>query len=132
MVTKARSVVCAGQRRDGKPCRASATIGPHCIGHAPSLASKRQQARRQGGRNKATSIRLSKLMPIRLVPIFERLEMALTELHEGTLEPRVGGAMASVATALIRCVQAGEIEERLRRLEERQPQARGNNRRGWR
>jgi hypothetical protein len=67
-------------------------------------------------------------MPIRLVPVFERLETALTELHAGTLDPRVGGAMASVAGALIRCVQAGEIEERLRRLEERQPQADGNGR----
>jgi len=128
MVAKARSVVCVGQRRDGSPCQAPATIGPYCIGHAPSLADKRQAARRQGGRNKARSVRLSKLMPIRLIPIFERLETALTELHEGTLDPRAGAAMASVAGALIRCLQAGEIEERLRRLEERQP---NNNGRRW-
>jgi len=119
MVTKGRSVVCVGKRRDGSPCQAPATIGPYCIGHAPGLADKRQEARRQGGRNKANNIRLSKLMPLRLLPIFQRLETALAELHAGELDPRAGAAMASVAGALIRCLQAGEVEERLRRLEAR-------------
>ena len=58
-------------------------------------------------------------MPARLVPIWGQLETALTEVHDGTLDPRAAAAMAALARALVAVLQAGELEERLRRLEER-------------
>jgi hypothetical protein len=123
MVTKARPLLCAGQRRDGQPCRAPATIGPHCIGHAPALARKREQGRREGGLNKARAIRLGRLCPPRLVKTFNILEQVLDELHKGTLPPQVGSAMAAVAGQMARILVAGEIEARLRALEARQARA---------
>lgn len=46
------------------------------------------------------------------------LGQALRECYDGRLEPRRLGAMAAGASALVRIVQAGELEERLRRLEQ--------------
>jgi hypothetical protein len=129
MVTKARPVLCAGQRRDGQPCRAPATIGPHCIGHAPVLAEKRQEARRRGGRNKASVIRLGRLCPPRLVKTFDLLEQVLDELHKETLPPQVGSAMAAVAGQMARILVAGELEARVRLLEAARPQASSDGRR---
>jgi hypothetical protein len=50
--------------------------------------------------------------------VAERLERALNEVHDGELDPRAATAMASLAGALVRVITAGELEERLRRLEE--------------
>ena len=47
------------------------------------------------------------------------LENALGEVHRGELEPRVLSAMVSLAGTLVRTITAGELEERLRALEDR-------------
>lgn len=132
MVTKAQSVLCAGERRDGQHCRAPATIGRYCIGHAPSLEAQRREARRRGGRNKARIARLGKLVPPRLISVYDHLEEALGQVHKGELDPRVATAMAALAGAMVRVLTSGELEERLRRLEERQPQVPGSDGRRWR
>ena len=46
------------------------------------------------------------------------LEGALGEVHRGELDPRES-AMASLAGAPVRAMTAGELEERLRVLEDR-------------
>lgn len=79
----------------------------------------RQVARAKGGRNTAKAARLRKLTPPRLLPIFDRLEAALGEVHAGTLDPRQATAMAALARALTTILQAGELEARVRDLEER-------------
>jgi len=47
------------------------------------------------------------------------LENALGEVHRGELDPHAASAMASLAGALVRTITAGELEERLRTLEDR-------------
>jgi len=47
------------------------------------------------------------------------LEDALGEVPRGELDPRAASAMASLAGALVRAMTAGELEERLRALEDR-------------
>jgi len=54
--------------------------------------------------------------------VYDALETALDEVHKGALEPRVGGAMAALAGAMVRVLTSGELEERVRRLEEGKPQ----------
>ena len=116
MVDNSRAF-CQATRRDGEPCSAKATNGDYCVGHAPHLEAKRQEARREGGRNKATSRRLEKLGPGRLSPVAALLETAIKEVHDGDLDPKKASAMATLAGALSRIVSAGEVEERLRELE---------------
>lgn len=109
---------CAGQRKDGTTCRAAALPGSRfCFAHDPARAAQRAAARAKGGRNRAQIVRLRGLVPPRLIAVFDALEAALTEVHDGALDPRAAGAMASLAKAMVSVLQAGELEERVRQLE---------------
>src|SRR5437868_422332 len=87
---------CTGTRRDGSRCGAP-VAGPAglCFTHDPAKADERSAARRRGGRNRASVVRLRGLVPPRLVPIFDKLEAALDEVHTGYLDPKRATAMAS-------------------------------------
>jgi hypothetical protein len=111
---------CAGTRKDGAPCGALA-LGPsgYCYTHDPERTEQRAEARRRGGRNSAKVVRLRGFLPSRLVPVYEALEAALSEVHDGELDARRANAMASLARAMATVLTAGELEERVRTLEER-------------
>jgi hypothetical protein len=128
MAVKANLVPCPATRRDGQPCRGIANKSGFCMAHDPALAEKRREAARLGGKGKARIARLGKLVPPRLVPVYDHLEEALGQVHKGELDPRVATAMAALAGAMVRVLTSGELEERVRRLEERQP---SNNGRRW-
>jgi len=106
---------CTSLRRNGSPCTAKAGTTGYCIGHAPGA----QDARRKGGQATSRAERAGKLLPARLQPMVSLLEDALGEVHRGELDPRAASAMASLAGALVRTITAGELEERLRALEDR-------------
>ena len=106
---------CTSTRRDEAPCTAQAGASGYCIGHAPGA----QDARRKGGHVASRAERAGKLLPARLQPMVSLLEDALGEVHRGELDPRAASAMASLAGALVRPITAGELEERLRALEDR-------------
>lgn len=111
---------CRSTRRDGTPCQAT-TIGAdgYCWAHSPALAEQRAEARRQGGRNSAKIVRLRAVMPPRLVAVFDLLEQALQEVHAGDLSHQQATAMANLARAMATVLTAGELEQRVRELEER-------------
>ena len=106
---------CVSTRRDGAPCTAQAGASGYCIGHDPGAV----EARRKGGHGKSRAERAAKLLPARLQPVVSLLENALGEVHRGELDHRQAAAMASLAGALVRAMTAGELEERLRALEDR-------------
>ena len=111
---------CAAVREDGRSCGVRVLVdGRHCFAHAPEHEAARREARQRGGRNRATAIRLRTLTPPRLIDVYGRLEGALAETHTGTLDPRTATAMASLARALVAVLTAGELEERVRKLEGR-------------
>jgi hypothetical protein len=106
---------CTATRKDGRPCTALAVSEGLCVGHAPQA----QEARRRGGRASARSARLGRLVPPRLLAVYDMLELALGGVYDGEVDPRVATAMASLAGAMVRVLTAGELEERVRRLEGR-------------
>ena len=113
------AAICHATRNDGQPCTTPVvSTGRYCFGHDPDLAAKRAEARRRGGANRANRVRLAKIMPVRLIPVWEQLEQALADVLDGRLEPRQASAAASLGRALVAVLQAGEFEERLRKLEE--------------
>ncbi len=105
---------CVSTRRDGAPCTAQAGTSGYCIGHDPGAV----EARRKGGHATSRAERAGKLLPARVQPMVSLLEDALGEVHRGELDPRAASAMASLAGALVRAMTAGELEERLRALED--------------
>jgi hypothetical protein len=58
-----------------------------------------------------------KALSERLRPVADMLSQALEVVLAGDLDPRQASAMAALAGALVRVVNAGEREERLRALE---------------
>jgi hypothetical protein len=111
---------CTATRRDGRPCQTQVVGGSRfCFAHDPDLAAKRAEAHSRGGRNRATSRRLDRLVPASLKPALALMFATLEETHRGELDPRTASAMAAVAGAIVRLYQVGTLEERLAALEER-------------
>lgn len=109
--------ICRAMRADGEPCTVRALADGFCFAHSQTTASKRHTARATGGRNKGTGTRLNKVMPASLKPILELLMSSVSEVHEGTLDPRQASAMASLAGAIGRLYETAEIEQRIEALE---------------
>ena len=120
------SLLCSARRRDGQLCQATAGPDGKCFAHSPALRAKAQEARRQGGLNRSRSARLAKLLPQRLMPVFDTLEVALGQVYRGELLPQRAQAMASLAGCLVKLLTSGELEQRVRQLEERQASANGS------
>jgi hypothetical protein len=111
---------CLSTRRDGQPCRAPAvTPDGFCFTHDPGLVTQRDAARRRGGQNSARIVRLRGLVPRRLIDVYDLLENVLGEVRAGKLNPQQASAMASVARAMVAASRLGELEARIRELEEK-------------
>jgi hypothetical protein len=110
---------CKSRTRNGEPCQGFALEDGYCFSHSPLLEKKRQEARATGGKNSARAARLKRLVPPRLVPIFDRLEKALVQVHTGELESKQATAMAALARAMVAVLTSGELEARVRDIESR-------------
>ncbi len=109
---------CIAQRTDGQPCSQKARPGrPYCWAHDPELQAARLEGARKGGKNKATAVRLAKLVPADLKSVFEKLQDALRATEAGDMDPRIANAMANVARAMVAVVDAGQVAERLAEVE---------------
>ena len=109
---------CGSPKKDGTPCAAVQVLADgKCFAHSAVTAAARAAGNRRGGHNSAKIVRLRGAVPPRLMPIFDTLEAALAEVHAGELEPKRAAAMAALARALVAVLTAGELEERVRRLE---------------
>ena len=109
---------CQATRKDGRPCTVRALIGSAwCFAHDPERAAQRAEARRKGGHGKARLARVERLVPGTLRPVLALLLSALNETHAGGLDPKVAGALAALAGAIVRTYQAGALEDRLTELE---------------
>jgi len=106
---------CKATRKDGQPCTAPAVSDGFCIGHCPQAI----EARRKGGRNSSKAARFDAMLPARLRPVLDSLETAMTEVYDGSLEPKRAQAMASLARSMVTVMEAGVFEERLLKLEKR-------------
>jgi len=112
---------CKAIRKDGQPCKATAlTPNGYCFAHSEELAAQRKAARSQGGKNSARSVRLDKqVLPKRLAPVYTLLEDATQKVYKGELEPSRGTSIAALSRAMVAVLEAGELEERVRDLEDK-------------
>ncbi len=112
---------CQALRKDGSPCHGVALpSSTFCFAHSPDHASARAEGAAKGGSHTKRSHRVAQMAPASLKPVTAHLFEALEQLHEGGLDPRIATAMSAVASAIVRCLTAGELEERVRALEDGQ------------
>lgn len=109
---------CKGIKPDGTRCQSFRGRRGFCWQHDPKVtASMRHAAVQKGGRNTSVRARTERMLPPRLRGVFEHVEKALTEVYDGTLAPARAQAMASLAGAAVRVLEAGELEEKIRKME---------------
>ena len=108
---------CKSKTGSGRPCLGLALEDGYCFSHSPLLEEKRREARAKGGKNSARAARLRGLVPPRLLPVYDKLETALDQVHAGKLESKQATAMAALARAMVAVLATGELEERVRDIE---------------
>ena len=109
---------CRATKRDGSRCTSvMVNANGFCYAHDPVYADERKETQAKGGRHKARLVQLRHLSPPRLLMIYDKLEQALQQVHDGELDPRQAQAMATLARALATILQMGELEARVRELE---------------
>ncbi len=108
---------CQAETKGGQRCRGAARASGFCFAHDPDLQQARRDGAARGGQNKRTEARITRLVPVTLKPVLERLMGAVDEVYDGTLEPKQATAMASLAGAISRLYETAEIEQRLEALE---------------
>jgi hypothetical protein len=111
--------MCKATRADGRPCQGAPLASGFCFAHDPQLKEQRQAGNEQGGRHKARTARLQRLVPQGIRPVLDRLVTALEETNEGRLDPRTASAMAALAGSIVKVYELVELDQRLERLEQR-------------
>ena len=99
---------CQATRKDGTPCRATAVLNGHCIGHREGSVL----ARKKGGLGRSTANRLDKYLPPRLRDAADLIKRTMHEVYQGDMETRQGHAIAALATALVKVMLTAEVQER--------------------
>jgi hypothetical protein len=110
---------CKSKNANGEPCRGFAGPEGLCFAHTPALDATHAEARLKGGRNRSNIVRAQKLMPSRLVPVFVMMKGVLADVYNDKMDNKKAQTIALVARALVAIFTAGELEERLRALEEK-------------
>jgi hypothetical protein len=113
----------ATRKQDGQPCRlpALADGSGRCFYHS-ELA---QAGRVKGGYARSNGVRAVKRLPAQLAPVLSRLVTVFERLDTSGYDTKRATALASVASVIVRVVQAGELEMRMRQVEEAVAAGRG-------
>ena len=122
---------CKKTKRDGKRCGARALTGNQfCALHAEP--GKAAELGSRGGRRRATTndAEHDTAAPVELPKTAEGvrdlLAEAITQVRRRKLDTKVGNALAYVASSLLRAIELGDLEGRLKALEERNGVSHGN------
>ena len=112
---------CTATTKSGSPCSATPRVGTgYCPWHDPGLADERHGWEINAGKSKSTRNRARKRIlsaALDLSEIDGALCRALLDVLDGTLEPSIATAAASVARTVSTIRTASEIEARLSTLE---------------
>ena len=112
---------CQGRNRAGQPCGMTPLQGAAwCFAHSPDRAAERAVARRVGGLNRRTPKGQPGTVRLRSVAdVQTELETAYADLLVQENSHQRARTAASLLTLAIKCLEVGELEERLAAIEAR-------------
>jgi len=112
---------CTATTKSGSPCSATPRVGTgYCPWHDPGLADERHGWKINAGKSKSTRNRARKRILSAALDLHEidgALCRALLDVLDGTLEPGIATAAATVARTVSAIRTASELETRLTALE---------------
>ena len=82
------------------------------------MSEERTKARRRGGRHSSKVSRAKRVAHPQLRALLDELEVAIVQVHDGSLTASRGSAMATLARAIVAVVEFAELEQRLAAIEE--------------
>ena len=113
---------CQFRKKDGTRCRANAqpALGL-CVFHDPDKAGEGRRARREGGINRNKLAVLSLETPDNPLgntnDVSTLLGESINQVRRGQLDPRVANALGYLTSVLLRALEQGSIEDRLKKIE---------------
>jgi hypothetical protein len=111
---------CGAKTRSGKPCKAPATGSGYCNIH--SNHNRAAELGRLGGlQNRHTSIEAG-TEPVQAPRNAEQIRHLLAEtlagVRSGSVDPKIGTAVAYIANPLLKCLEINDFEKKLQELEQ--------------
>ena len=113
---------CTFRRKNGTRCAADVQIGRDvCVFHDPDKAEDGRRARRAGGINRNKLAVLSLETPDNPLgntnDVSTLLGESINQVRRGQLDPRVANALGYLTSVLLRALEQGSIEDRLKKIE---------------
>lgn len=111
---------CKARRRDGSKCGMAALTGQAlCYTHSPTATLQRAASRRSGGKRTRVANAPAVTTSASVTDVCLLLTQALADarMHENSLQRAT--VIARLSLALMRAIEAGEIEDRLNLIEQR-------------
>lgn len=113
---------CKAKTKLSKPCPNPAGESGYCFSHDPAKASERTQARRLGGWLRHTrKVADPKVVPAQIrdvAGVLALLDYTLKDTFEQDNSEKRTRALVALAAAYLGALQIGQLEERVRRIEE--------------
>lgn len=113
---------CKAKTRTGARCPNNAGKSGYCFTHDPNRAQERRRARALGGYHRAAP-RVSGDVPIVIATVADVLALVNATIADTWVlenSPARSRALLSCAEAALRALEIGELEERVKALEEKQ------------
>lgn len=114
---------CAGTTKDNRPCAAKPLPGKrHCPWHDPETARNRKAWSAQGGKGRSADARAKRAVPpdpLTAPELAGHLSGAFLNVLDGAMEPKVAGALASLAKSINDINTLTALEQRIVELEQR-------------
>lgn len=108
----------------GEHCNAWAGASGYCFAHDPGMAEQRAAARKKGGFNRKTpSGGDMSSLPAKvrtMEDVLSVLDFTLSELKQSENSVARARCLVSLAGEFRQCIEVGELEQRIQRLEESQ------------
>ena len=113
---------CQFRKKDGTRCNANAqATNGLCVFHDPDKTEDGRRARRTGGINRNKLAVLSLETPDNPLgntnDVSVLLGESINQVRRGQLDPRVANAIGYLASVLLRALEQGSIEDRLKKIE---------------
>ncbi|MGH9537144.1 MAG: hypothetical protein ACRD3H_04430 [Terriglobales bacterium] len=114
---------CEHKKSNGERCRAKAlTNDRFCFFHSPAKNQERRQARKAGGvsRSQKTTVLHPVTEDQRLqspTDVCDLLGTTINQVRSGLLDSRIATTVGYLATALLRGMEHGHLDDRLSKIE---------------
>lgn len=123
--------VCTSKKSDGSQCCAKAQTGSEfCFFHDPAKASDRRSAGRKGGERGKISTLCPQTPDINVNSAHDVVKLmaeTISQVRRGDIDPRIANAVGYLSGIVLKAKEQGDLEDRLKLLEDEVENKRGDN-----